>query len=162
MPISDIVAKAAKETVDGIMNGLDGLITSKEELKTIESELTKDITGKIKDVVGYQTDIILAEAKGSKLQRNWRPILALSFGFIVISTYFTFPIINLWLHNAELHALILELKDNTGFWSLMQLMIGGYVVSRGIEKVASTVTSNEPKEKKGFLGGIFKKKNKEE
>lgn len=158
MPIGKIVAEAASKAVGTIMDGLDGLISSKEELKTIKADMHKVISESLDNITSYQKDIIVAEASGSKLQRNWRPILALSFGFIVISTYFLFPIINIWADNEDLRNLISDLKDNRGFWVLMELMIGGYVVSRGVEKVADTVMRNDTVKKRG----LFRRKDKEE
>ena len=79
-----------------------------------------------------QTDVILAEAKGNWLQRSWRPILMLAFGFIVIYVKFIAPLFGLPIPTLE-----------NEFWDLLQLGIGGYVVGRSVEKVAGNITVNK-------------------
>lgn len=71
-----------------------------------------------------QAAIIKAEANGNWLQRSWRPILALSFGFCVVYSMFIAKAFN--LPNTELPE---------RFWDLLELMIGGYVVWRSGEKI---------------------------
>ena len=72
-----------------------------------------------------QTEIIVAEAKGNWLQRSWRPILMLSFGFIIIYTKFISQL------SAHLITPVLEPE----FWSLLEIGIGGYVIGRSGEKI---------------------------
>ena len=76
-----------------------------------------------------QTEIIVAEAKGNWLQRSWRPILMLSFGFIVIYVKFIGPLFGLPIPTLEVE-----------FWELLKIGIGGYVVGRSAEKIAKGVT----------------------
>ena len=81
-----------------------------------------------------QTDIIIAEAKGNWLQRSWRPILMLSFGFIVIYNKFAAPLFGWTIP-------VLEGE----FWTLLQIGIGGYVVGRSAEKIADKITITKNK-----------------
>lgn len=118
---------------------LDENITTKEEKMTKINE----VADKMMEILNGQKDIILAEAAGSKLQRNWRPILALSFGFIVVSTYFIFPFMNIFIKNQEITSFILDLKSNNNFWTLLTVMIGGYTISRGLEKITDIYTTNK-------------------
>ena len=76
-----------------------------------------------------QTDVILAEAKGNWLQRSWRPILMLSFGFIVIYVKFLAPVFYLTIPELEIE-----------FWELLKIGIGGYVVGRSAEKISKNIT----------------------
>ena len=71
-----------------------------------------------------QSEIIIAEAQGNWLQRSWRPVLMLSFGFIVIYVKFFAPLFDLTTP---------PLEDE--FWNLLQLGIGGYVIGRTGEKM---------------------------
>ena len=75
-----------------------------------------------------QTEIILAEAKGNWLQRSWRPILMLAFGFIVIYVKFLAPLFDLKIPELE-----------NEFWNLLQLGIGGYVIGRSAEKISQNI-----------------------
>jgi hypothetical protein len=79
-----------------------------------------------------QTEIIVAEAKGNWLQRSWRPILMLSFGFIVIYVKFVGPLFNLRIP---------VLEDE--FWTLLQIGIGGYVVGRTGEKMMKSYSETK-------------------
>jgi len=112
-----------------LLGGLDKLFTSKEEKIKAESIIKEIILQKKLELQQMQTDIILAEAKGNWLQRSWRPILMLSFGFIVIYVKFIAPLFGLPIP---------PLEDE--FWDLLQLGIGGYVVGRSAEKISKNIT----------------------
>ena len=76
--------------------------------------------------------IIVAEAQGSWLQRNWRPGLMVLFGFIIFNNFVLAP------YAASLLGLTLPILDiPENMWTLIQIAMGGYVVSRGIEKTVS-------------------------
>lgn len=98
--------------------------TKAEELKAqitlaAMNEGAKELEGAIK--------IITAEAQGeSWLQRNWRPLTALVFTSLVVAHWLGFTPPN--LPNEQ----VLHLMD------IVQMMIGGYVLSRGSEKVIKT------------------------
>ena len=112
-----------------LLGGLDKLFTSKEEKIKAESIIKEIILQKKLELQQMQTDIILAEAKGNWLQRSWRPILMLSFGFIVIYVKFLAPIFGFTIP-------ILEIE----FWELLKIGIGGYVVGRSAEKISKNIT----------------------
>tara|TARA_R110002126_G_scaffold24495_2_gene85137 strand:- start:494 stop:886 length:393 start_codon:yes stop_codon:yes gene_type:complete len=108
---------------------IDNLFTSDEERLNAKNEVFKVLQEQQLKLQQLQTEIILAEANGNWLQRSWRPILMLSFGFIVIYVKFIAPLFNLPIP---------PLEDE--FWDLLQLGIGGYVVGRSVEKVAKNIT----------------------
>lgn len=139
---TEAIGGTAEKLVNSIGTVVDGLTTSDEEKLQLKNTLTKTVLGSFEKLAESQRDIIVSETSGNKLQRNWRPILALSFGFIVVSTYFLLPLLNLWVQSEDLNYLIKDLKGNDNFWYLMELMIGGYVISRGVEKVTDKVTQN--------------------
>jgi hypothetical protein len=81
-----------------------------------------------------QAKVIIAEAQGeSWLQRNWRPILMLTIVFIVANNYVIAPYISLFGYKS----LALELPET--MWNLMNIGVGGYVVGRSGEKIATAV-----------------------
>lgn len=108
---------------------IDNLFTSDEERLKAKNEVFKVLQEQQLKLQQLQTEIILAEANGNWLQRSWRPILMLSFGFIVIYVKFIAPLFSLPIP---------PLEDE--FWDLLQLGIGGYVVGRSVEKVAKNIT----------------------
>jgi hypothetical protein len=111
---------------------IDNLFTSDEERLNAKNEVFKVLQEQKLKLQQLQTEIILAEANGNWLQRSWRPILMLSFGFIVIYVKFIAPLFSLPIP---------PLEDE--FWDLLQLGIGGYVVGRSVEKVANNITINK-------------------
>jgi len=77
-----------------------------------------------------QTKIILAEARGGWLQRNWRPLLMLIVILIIANNYVIAPYIALFLPGKSL---ILDLPG--GLWALLNVGVGGYVAGRSAEKI---------------------------
>lgn len=118
--------------VKDLMSGLDKLFTSKEEKILAENAIKQILVQKQLELEKMQTEIIIAEAKGNWLQRSWRPILMLAFGFIVIYVKFLAPLFDFRIP---------ELEDE--FWNLLQLGIGGYVVGRSAEKISKNITINK-------------------
>jgi len=121
-----LIAKEISQVIASITGGLDELITSKEERDILRNQLyemkyslvEKAMEAELR-ILESRTQIITAEAKGeSWLQRSWRPVTALTFLVLIV------------LH----HLGFLQIEITDQMWDLLQIMIGGYVVSRGIEK----------------------------
>jgi hypothetical protein len=106
---------------------IDELFTSDEERIEAKNKIFEVIRQKELELQQMQTDIIIAEAKGNWLQRSWRPILMLAFGFIVIYVKFIAPLFDFKIPELE-----------NEFWNLLQLGIGGYVIGRTGEKMMKT------------------------
>ena len=115
--------------VKDLLGGLDKLFTSKEEKIKAENVIKQILIEKQLELQKMQTEIIVTEAKGNWLQRSWRPMLMLAFGFIVIYVKFIAPVFNLTIPELEIE-----------FWELLKIGIGGYVVGRSAEKIANNIT----------------------
>jgi|TARA_R110001606_G_scaffold398258_1_gene576861 hypothetical protein len=118
--------------VKDVLSGLDGLFTSKEEQIKAENVIKKILAEKELELQKMQTEIIVTEAKGNWIQRSWRPVLMLAFGFIVIYVKFIGPLFNLRIPELEME-----------FWELLKIGIGGYVVGRSAEKISKNITINK-------------------
>ena len=118
--------------IKDLLGGLDNLFTSKEEKIKAENVIKQILIEKQLELQKMQTEIIVTEAKGNWLQRSWRPILMLAFGFIVIYVKFIAPLFDLKIPELE-----------NEFWNLLQLGIGGYVIGRSAEKISKNVTFNK-------------------
>jgi hypothetical protein len=105
---------------------IDSLITSDEEKLQLRNELQKLFFAQNLALAKLNYDIISDEAKGNFLQRSWRPILMLVFGFVILYSKFFAPAFG--LPNT-----ILE----PDFFMLLKLGIGGYGVLRSGEKIVS-------------------------
>jgi len=79
-----------------------------------------------------RSEIITAEAKSEHwLTSTWRPITMLTFVFIIANNYIIAPYVSA-LFSFDMPTL--ELTQE--MWELIKIGLGGYVVSRGAEKVA--------------------------
>jgi hypothetical protein len=116
---------------------VDNLFTSEEERLNARNKIFKVLQDAQLELQKMQTDIIIAEAKGNWLQRSWRPILMLSFGFIIIYTKFI----------SQLSIYLVTPVLEPEFWSLLEIGIGGYVIGRSGEKIVDK------------LAPVFKSKN---
>lgn len=122
------------ETIGGIV---DSLSTSEQEKLEAKQKLTETVLMHLNNAMALQQNIIISEAQGNWLQRSWRPILMLVFGFIVTYQYFFGPLINSFL---DREFIVPQLPDN--FWNLLELGVGGYVIGRSVEKVTDSVVKN--------------------
>ena len=118
--------------IKDLLGGLDELFTSKEEKIKAENVIKQILIQKELELQKMQTEIIVTEAKGNWLQRSWRPLLMLAFGFIVIYVKFLAPLFNLRIPELE-----------NEFWNLLQLGIGGYVIGRTGEKMMTTYSDSK-------------------
>lgn len=105
-------------------NIVDKISTNSKEKEQIKEEINAAIMNNLNEFVKAEKDVILAEANGNWIQRSWRPIVMLAFSAIVIIGAFTeIPL----------------LKDNSPFWDILQLGLGGYVIGRSAEKITTTI-----------------------
>jgi hypothetical protein len=75
-----------------------------------------------------RADIVKTEAASEHwLAANWRPLLMLTFGGLIVARWFGWAAPN--LSEAEYLKL----------WSIVELGIGGYVIGRSAEKVLPTI-----------------------
>ena len=122
--LKTLFTKEATSLVDSIGNAFDKNFTNEEERIKAKTELLAMVNDFILKVAEVKAEVLKVELSGNWLQRSWRPIIMLSFGFIVIYRYFIAPTFNLPL--AELP---------TNFWDLLELGLGGYVIGRSAEKI---------------------------
>lgn len=129
--LGKLFGKSGEAVVKSIGDTIDGLSTSDQEKAEAKEKLTNTVMTHLVTALQAQKDVIVSETQGNWLQRSWRPILMLSFGFIIIYRYFLSQVF------------ILPAVDlPVDFWELLNLGIGGYVVGRSVEKVADTVVKN--------------------
>ena len=111
---------------------IDKMHTSDEERMKAQLELNK-VTATMQDRVmelaqkelESRTSVILAEAAGGFLQRNWRPLLMLTFTLIIFNNYVVLP------YFPSLHVI----EFPASFWGLLTVGTGGYIGARTIEKI---------------------------
>ena len=89
-----------------------------------ENEVIKGLVDSSGEIEAAAARIIQAEASSRHwLAANWRPLLMLTFGGLIVARWFGLAAPN--LSEAEYLKL----------WDIVQLGIGGYVIGRSVEKV---------------------------
>ena len=102
-----------KDTIDSVGNVLDKVITNNGEKSQAKKELTEVVLNSLTRIAEVQGEVIMTEMKGSKLQRNWRPLMMLTFGLILVCKWFG------WTDSNIEHELEIELM------SIIKLGLGG-------------------------------------
>lgn len=107
---------------------IDQAVSDKDLALKLKHEMSAQMLDNSSDLAKAGAGVIVAEAKGeSWLQRNWRPLSMLSFLFLIGAYWFGFVPANMP------EPVIGEL------FTLVQIGMGGYVVGRSGEKIASMV-----------------------
>lgn len=156
--------KVIKEAVAGALGPvsdiIDNLTTSREEKDAAKIALAKAQGVLESDFHKSQASVIIAEATGkSWLQRNHRPLISVSFAFIVVWN-FVFGPIGSWLSGVLCSVWggvpvvfpVLELPP--GLWATITLCIGGYMSLRTYEK--NGLSPEGPKMSKRQLKKVLK------
>ena len=117
-------------TVEAIGSILDNVVTNDEEKSDAKKQLSEVVLTALNKVAEVQGEVIKTEMKGNWLQKSWRPLMMLTFGVILVCKWFG-------LTNESI-PLELEIQ----LLDIVKLGLGGYVVGRSVEKVATTVTKN--------------------
>lgn len=121
---------AVEKVTESVGKVVDNLTTSDEEKLVLKNQLTQTVLTALTSVSEFQADVIKTEMKGNWLQRSWRPLMMLTFGVILVAKWFGLT------DTGIDHELELELM------SIVKIGIGGYVMGRSAEKIASSVTKN--------------------
>lgn len=125
-PVSSLLNKVLDKTVE------DKDLKRKLKAEAISQLVNKD-NEEFMTHLKEAGSIIRAEANSqSWLARNWRPMLMCLFGLIVANNYILFPYVNLY---SPQHAILLPIPPD--LWALLKIGVGGYVVGRSAEKVAT-------------------------
>lgn len=130
-PISLITdgIKAIGSIIDNVSTTDEERLEIDQKIQVIQNDLTSKILSYQAEVTKYQSEVIIAEAKGeSWLQRNWRPSLMVVFGFIVANNYIIAPYLDAMFDWQVMLEIPIQL------WDLLKLGVGGYIGGRSLEK----------------------------
>ncbi|WP_240388141.1 3TM-type holin [Butyricimonas synergistica] len=116
--------EGVKGLVGAVGEVVDRLTLPVREKRQLEADLLRVLAEWERARVEAQSAVLVEEAKGSWLQRSWRPLVMLVFAVIVlVGTFTSLPI----------------LEETSRFWDLLEIGLGGYVVGRGGEKIAGAI-----------------------
>lgn len=112
-------------TIGGkVLDIVDDVVEDKDEANKLKFQIQKQLMESKTTELEAQAKIVLAEAQGSWLQRNWRPLLMVTFAGLVVAHWFGFTAEN-----------IPESVQNS-LLNIVMVGVGGYVAGRSAEKVA--------------------------
>lgn len=103
----------------------------KEAQQKAQNEITALLIQKQAEIENAAAKVVTAEASSRHwLAANWRPLLMLTFGGLIVARWFGWAAPN--LSEAEYLAL----------WNIVELGIGGYVIGRSAEKILPQVAQS--------------------
>ena len=107
-----------------VLDIVDDVVEDKDEANRLKFEIQRQLIENKSNELESAAKIVLAEAQGSWLQRNWRPLLMVTFAGLVVAHWFGFtaPDIPETVQNSLLN--------------IVMVGVGGYVVGRSGEKMA--------------------------
>ena len=107
-----------------VLGIVDNVVEDKDEANRLKFEIQRQLIENKSNELESAAKIVLAEAQGSWLQRNWRPLLMVTFAGLVVAHWFGFtaPDIPETVQNSLLN--------------IVMVGVGGYVVGRSGEKIA--------------------------
>lgn len=111
-------------TIGGkVLDIVDDVVEDKDAANNLKFQIQKQLIETKSTELEAQAKIVLAEAQGSWLQRNWRPLLMVTFAGLVVAHWFGFtaPDIPESVQNSLLN--------------IVMVGVGGYVMGRSAEKV---------------------------
>ena len=116
-------------TIGGkVLDIVDDVVEDKDEANRLKFQIQRQLIETKSSELEAQAKIVLAEAQGSWLQRNWRPLLMVVFAGLVVAHWFGFTASN-----------IPESVQNS-LLNIVMVGVGGYVMGRSAEKVVSNWT----------------------
>ena len=120
--------------IGGLFTGIREAVTGEKIADpNLKLALLKEIQDAESKMMEAQAKTIVAEASSDHwLVSAWRPITMLVFVLIIANNYILVPYFNL------IGIPVVSLDIPPPMWDLLQLGIGGYIASRGAEKMVKT------------------------
>jgi hypothetical protein len=122
-----IISTVAGPLVKGLFGVIDQAVEDKDKAAEIKSQIQTTVLETLGQTLEAAKQIIIAEASGGFLQRNWRPLTMITFVVLIVAKWlgFTAPGIS--------EAVELQLFE------IIKIGLGGYVVGRSAEKIVPQI-----------------------
>ena len=134
-PVKGLVG-AVGDIIDNVHTSEDEKLAAKAKLQALATEAEAQVLSHAETLFQSQRDVLVAEIQGGAwLQKSWRPITMLVFVFIILNNYVIVPYVSAF------GGAVPTLEIPNGMWALLNVGIGGYIASRGIEKVVEKRSS---------------------
>ena len=132
--IAKFLAGPIIESVLGVFKAAQNRKATEAEMR---AEVEKTVMATLAGISDSQARTIIAEAQGEDwLQRNWRPLVALSFAFIVVFYALLMPVAVAWFGLPPV-----RVGDLLLGWVMQGVLfcLGGYIGGRSIEKIVGQI-----------------------
>jgi hypothetical protein len=104
------------------------LFPDPEQKAKAEAEALQQLMTHQAQIEQAAAQIIQTEAASTHwLAANWRPLLMLTFGFLIVARWFGYA------------APELSEAEYLKLWSIVEFGLGGYVIGRSVEKIAPSI-----------------------
>jgi hypothetical protein len=128
-PITGLV-KEIGGVIDNLTTTDGEKADAKLKLLAVQNEFQVQMEQAAATFATQQAEVIKAEVNSeSYLARNWRPILMLTFTYIIAHNFVIAPVFSITP---------VAIPDN--MWELLKIGMGGYIFGRSAEKIIPTVT----------------------
>jgi len=112
-----------------VFNVIDKVVVDKDLREKLKHEIATQDFKMAQQELEARAKIIATEAKSEHwIVAAWRPITALVMVAIVFNNYILWPYLHLFWPSAPL------LETPPELWNTIKICLGGYIVSRGVEK----------------------------
>jgi uncharacterized membrane protein (DUF106 family) len=128
--LDNLFGGTANDIINGISNILGKFIPDATLKQKAQEEIQNAIQNTIQQELQNAKESITTEEQGNWLQRSWRPLVMLSFTFILLYQYFISQIFKIPT---------IQLPDD--FFILLKIGLGGYIGLRSVEKIVTTLKS---------------------
>ena len=129
------IFKPATDLIDDIHTSEDEKLKAKNGLMVIQAGVVGQAIEMETALINAKRDIIVAEAKSASwLTRNWRPLTMLTLVGCAVGYWFGLTPVDESTGLSLLpEAIVLSM------FNLVKIGVGGYITSRGVEKIAPAV-----------------------
>ena len=124
------MVEGVKGVVSAVGEVVDRLTLPAREKKQLETDLMRVFVEWEQRVMEARSAVLVEEARGTWLQRSWRPMVMLVLTLLVVLGVFTESSM---------------LSDTSRFWDLLEIGIGGYVIGRSGETITGNLLSRRQK-----------------
>lgn len=129
-PLNDML-KSASEIISRFVPDPQAKLAANLELAKLAQQSQQGLIDAEKAYVAAQSQVITAEVQSqSWMARNWRPLLMLTFTYIIAHNFVIAPLFSI-------HAV--DIPPN--MWELLKLGMGGYIIGRSAEKIVPDVAA---------------------
>ena len=126
-PVSNLVT-AIGGIIDKFVASPEEKYAAQKAVLEIQTNFQLALVKADSDFAAQQASVVTAEVKSTSwMARNWRPILMLSFTYIIVHNYVLAPMFSL---------AYLPIPDQ--LWELLKIGMGGYIFGRSAEKIVDS------------------------